>query len=328
MALSEGRITLRKAARRVRIQPNVAGIWGIESERGYDQAGPVLEERDGLAVREFRPVQNATAIGDRVRLDSFAHPIDPRQAHGLHFEEVLIPSPHGGMPAWRLDGRLDTWAIMVHGKGASRREALRIMPTIHEAGLPCLAITYRNDVDAFADPTSRYHYGRTEWEDLDAAANYAIEHGANRLILIGYSMGGAIAMSFMRRSRLAAHVRGLILDAPMLNFERTVAFAAANAHVPVRFLAISNRVASRRYGVRWRELDYLTENGHLQAPILLFHGDGDQIVPVSTSDALAAAVPHLVTYIRTPNAGHVRSWNTDPEAYESAVRTFLARTTA
>ncbi|MCZ2110817.1 MAG: alpha/beta hydrolase [Dehalococcoidia bacterium] len=324
--MGDGRIVLRPGSRRVRIDPAVPGIWGIESDTGYDRVGPVIEVRpDGSAVREFIPVQRVIRPGDRVRLDSFAHPADPAEAHGIEFEEVLIPAPLGSYPAWQLGAPLATWAIFVHGKGAGRREALRVLPAVHGSGVPCLVITYRNDPEAGLDPSGRYHYGAREWEDLEAAVSYAIQHGANGVVIFGYSMGGGISMSFMRRSPLAEHVRGLVLDAPMLHFERTVAYGAGNSGVPVKFLAISNRVSGRLFNLRWSELDYLAETGHLRAPILLFHGDEDTIVPVETSDALAGAIPELITYVRVPGAGHVRAWNTDQSGYEQAIRDFLAR---
>ena len=64
---------------------------------------------------------------------------------------------------------------------------------------------------------------------------------------------------------------------------------------------------------------------YFQAPILLFHGDADRTVPVATSDRLAEVLPHLVTYVRIPGAGHVQGWNVDRERYVAAVRTFLTR---
>lgn len=104
--------------------------------------------------------------------------------------------------------------IFVHGHGTDRGEGLRILPTIVEQGFPSLVMTYRNDAEAPESPDGLYHLGQTEWRDLEAAADYALAHGAEDLILVGYSMGGAITCTFLRESVRADRVRGAILDAP------------------------------------------------------------------------------------------------------------------
>ena len=63
----------------------------------------------------------------------------------------------------------------------------------------------------------------------------------------------------------------------------------------------------------------------LQLPILLFHGTEDDVVPISTSDELAADLPRWVTYFRAPRAGHTEAWNVAPKLYESRLTSFLER---
>jgi pimeloyl-ACP methyl ester carboxylesterase len=110
----------------------------------------------------------------------------------------------------------------------------------------------------------------------------------------------------------------------MLDLRSTVAHGARQRRIPRWYLAVSNRIAARRYRFSWDDFDYRRTAMDLQVPVLLFHGDADPTVPVATSDALAAARPDIVRYVRVPGAGHVRAWNVDPEGYADAVRAFLA----
>ncbi|HXU25023.1 MAG TPA: alpha/beta fold hydrolase [Tepidiformaceae bacterium] len=331
--IAEARITLRKGKRRVRNNPAEPGQWGIEGARGYGWVGAVIETDGASVTREYRAVEGSVLPGDFVRLDTFAYPHDPKVALGLDFEDVHFDSPLGEMPAWLTqpppERRGATWAILTHGKGANRRESLRILPTLIECGMPCLSITYRNDEGCPADPQGTYSYGHREWEDLEGAVRYAIDHGAAGVVLVGYSMGGAITVSFMAHSPLAAHVRGLILDAPMLDLEETIGYGAERLHIPRQALLLSNRVVGRWYGLEWAEVSYLARASTLNRPVLLFHGDADHTVPKQTSDALAAALTGSaagdVTYIEVPLAGHVRAWNVDQPRYEAAVRDFVRR---
>lgn len=301
------------------------GIFGLEWPGGYAQVGDILEIGEDEVVREFAAGQQRPQVGALARLDSFAFSGDPQEARGLAYQDVAYASLLGEFPAWFLEGSSDIWAIFVHGKGADREEALRMLPAVSEAGLPCLVIAYRNDEGAPQDPDGFYRYGATEWRDLEGAVQYALDHGARRVILVGYSMGGGIVASFLYRSALSGHVAAVILDAPVLNLEATVDWGARDRFVPWPLKDVGKEIAGARYDIDWGELDYLRRAGELAAPVLLFHGDADEKVPVATSAELAELRPDLVEYIRTPGAGHVRSWNADPEAYEAAVREFLLR---
>jgi fermentation-respiration switch protein FrsA (DUF1100 family) len=75
--------------------------------------------------------------------------------------------------------------------------------------------------------------------------------------------------------------------------------------------------------VEWTELDYHNRSDMLAVPVLLFHGDQDEVIPVELSDRFAEARRDRIHYHRVPGAGHVRSWNVDRERYESALREWL-----
>ena len=324
-AIGDGRITLGRTSETDDDGDWRRGeFWGLESETGnYDQVGKVLEVTEDQVVREFFSIGEAPSVGEMVRLDSFSYPGDPQSALGLPFEEVRFSSELGEFPAWLVGGPSDTWVIFVHGKGAERREGLRVLPTIAESGLRALIITYRNDENLPEDPDGFYRYGETEWRELEGAAQYALDSGARRLILIGYSMGGAIVTNFLYRSPVADSVEGVILDAPMLDFGATVDLGAHESGYPQLFASLAKAVAGFRFDIDWEGLDYLKRADELDIPILLFHGDADDIVPLETSDALAESRRDIVRYIAVPGARHVRSWNTDSAAYEAAVREFL-----
>ena len=326
VSLGEDRVTLR-ATEKASDDGDWTedGVFGLEWEEGYGQVRAILEIDEQQVVREFSPFQGTLEIGDLARLDSFAYPGDPQLAHGIPFEEVTFTSELGEFPAWFVDGQRDTWVIFVHGRGANRREALRMLPTVVALGFPSLIITYRNDVEAPASADGFYRFGQTEWKELEGAAEYAIQHGAERLILVGYSMGGATAVNFLFQSPLVERVRAVILDAPMLDFGAIIDREADERGVPGLLTAVTKLIVGFRFNVDWGELNYLKRADELTVPILLFHGDDDPTAPVTTSDALAEKRPDIVTYVRVAGAGHVRSWNTGPAAYEAAVRGFLER---
>jgi hypothetical protein len=257
-------------------------------------------------------------------------------AFGASFTEESLPCAGGSCPAWFVPANgtpNDTWAIAVHGRGATRTEPLRALSVLHGAGIPALDISYRNDNAAPEDPSHRYEYGRTEWRDLAAAVDHAHAAGAKHVVLFGSSMGGSIVAAFLADAppEETELISGIILDAPALDLAATIDWQAGERSLPLVHLPIpdvltatAKWMADHRYHLGLGGLDYLP-GSWLHVPALVFHGTEDPTVPISTSQRFAGAYPDLVSEVRVSGAGHVASWNADPKAYANAVRQFLGK---
>ncbi|MDP6823204.1 MAG: alpha/beta fold hydrolase [Dehalococcoidia bacterium] len=298
------------------------GIWGLEWDDGYARIGGLISDENGIATREFIAVDGRPEIGVSARMDREYFRTDPLVAHGMPFEEVSFQGPIGELGGWFVEGG-DTWVILVHGHAGERDESLRALPAIDRAGMSSLVIDYRNDAGTDEDPSGYYMYGVTEWRDLEAAVRYALDQGAKSIVPYGYSMGGGIVMSFMYNSELTESVSGVVLDAPMLDLSRVIDQAASERHVPGFITSMARFITEQRFDIEFDDMAYLGAVDQLAAPVLLFHGDSDDRVPVETSDELAGARPDIVTYERVVGAEHVHAWNLDPGRYESAVESFL-----
>lgn len=317
-ALPPGRIVLARNEESER-----PGVYGLEWPGGHAIAGAVIAGDDDTVTRRLRAVHGYLVPEMDVGVESDVYVGDPRQALGLPSADVDFPDELGPMSAWLVPGRSRTWAIVVHGINGTPQTGLRLVPTLHRAGLPTMLITYREDQGAPASPDGFHHMGLTEWRDLQAAARYALAHGARQLILAGYSMGGAIVAQFMQKSALARRVTGLVLDAPALDWKRVLEFNATEMGLPGSSVLPVEWAIGARIDADWDSLDALAHPQHFHLPILLFHGEDDKVVPISLSDDFAAELPHWVTYYRAPKAGHTQSWNVDPKLYERRLEAFV-----
>ncbi len=136
-------------------------------------------------------------------------------------------------------------------------------------------------------------------------------------------MGGAVVTRFMEESPLAGRVAGLVPGAPVLDWRRTLEFNATKMGLP-GFLALPVEwTIDARIDADWGALDVFNHLQDLRLPILLFQGGEDELVPIDTSEQLAADLPRWVTYYRVPHAGHTQSWNVDPARYDERLRVFL-----
>jgi alpha/beta superfamily hydrolase len=314
---------------------NDPGDYALVWDGGFARIGDV-DGSDSVGVRRpFTPVDGTPPMSpDEVDLDAWYYPTDPSDA-GLDFTDVMFQSPVGDLNAWYVpasDAPVETWAIHTHGWRVDEREAIRALSTFKAAGMDSLVIEYRNDVDAPSDPSGLYRFGRTEWQDVEGAVRYAMDHGATRIVLVGYSTGGAADMAFLEQSELAGLVVGVVFDSPNLDFGRVVKGEAQDTSlipglplkVPNSLTAVAMFITDMRFDVGWDEINYLSRTEALTVPTLVFHGDVDGTVPLSVSQDLAANHPELVTLIVVPGADHVRSWNVDVDRYESSLETFLS----
>jgi pimeloyl-ACP methyl ester carboxylesterase len=320
-AVSSDRIVLERTSDTAR-----PGYYGLSWEGGHAVLGPIISVAEETVTRRLGKVSGYLVPDtEGARIDSDVYTGDPGEALGLPHADVSVEGELGPMPAWLIPGHSRTWAIVVHGINDSPQAGLRIAPTLHRLGLPALLITYRDDQGAPESPDGFHHMGLTEWRDLESAARYSLAHGARRLVLVGYSMGGAVVTQFLERSPLADRTAAVVLDAPALDWSGILEFNAEEMGLP-GFSALPVKWAiGARTDSNWDDLDALQHSESLRYPTLLFHGREDQVVPLATSEAFAAELPGSVVLYRVPRAGHTQSWNVDPALYQRRLRAFLLR---
>ncbi len=316
------------------------GTLGLYSEGGYGQVGPVINVIGLDITREYTHIEGEKPpICDQmslekcppVDLEGYAFPSDPSDVD-LEFEETNYDSPLGPIEAWVVpvpEG--GTWAIHIHGWTAERREAIRLLRSFHRAGCTSLVIDYRNDPGMPEDPTGRYRFGLSEWEDIEGAVKYALDNGATNIVLVGYSTGAAHALAFLERSELAERVGGVVLDSPNILLAEAIRygsqdlrFAGTNIKISRLVTEFGMWIADLRWRIDWEATNYVQRaKTILTMPTLVFHGTSDHRVPISVSRQLESQAKEMVTLVETRAAGHVMSWNADPERYERYLGTFL-----
>jgi uncharacterized protein len=306
-------------------------LCGIAWPGGIGHLGAVASVSGGVVTRPLTMnCGSAPTVGQLAALDRSYFLGDPETALGIPVHDVVVPGPLGPLPAWYFPGPGSTFVIGVHGQNGTRKDVLRVIDIVHRMGLPAVAVTYRNDLGTFRDPSGYLWYGQTEWSDVEAAVRWSLAQGARSVVLIGQSMGAGVVAAFLKRSPLASRVARVVLDAPMLDLHAVIDYQADRHLIPVigRLPALSirtaKRIASSRFGVDWSAMSYLDETTWLKVPTLVTHGDDDPRVPISTSIRLRDLLPSLVALEAFPGAGHLESWNVDRSRYASLVESFLA----
>jgi uncharacterized protein len=313
------------------------GVYNLLWEGGYGRLDAALRQDDTSLTRSYQPtVGDLPQTGDPARLDAFIYLRDPKQDHGLEFEDVRVTSDIGELHGWwlaeDLTGEDDIAVLMLHGRRrSSRLETLRIMPLLRELGYPVLSLAYRNHDSSPPSPDGFFHYGASEWRDALAGLRFLQEQGAERVVIYAYSMGGAVTLETIERwEDDLPTLTAIIIDAALLDpravFE--LGAAAAGLPLPAFFTDVTMRLASLRAGIDWASLDQPNTVDSLLAPLLMIHGTADSVVPVRVADDFferLRANNQSVRYERVDGVEHGEAWNQDPEQYESWISDFLSQ---
>ena len=324
------------------LAPGVIGAAALAPARAHALLGPALPRPRGAPYVE-RPILQERGgrleTGQMVWVSPLAYNGSPAQA-GTDYETVSVRTPLGLLPAWHVPPAApagqptperDLIVIQIHGHGGQRTHGLRSLPAAARTGAGQLFITFRN---AFGAPrTAKRHLslGDVEAEDVIAALEWARQQGYQQAVLYGYSMGGNIALSALRR-HFEPHplpIRGAVLDSPALEWRSILRHILARGGVPdILTPAVAGLVewlAVRRGGVDFDAVDQLAAAPLFRVPILLFQSPADKTIPLGPARALAAARPDLVDLQVVPGAPHIMTWNMNPERYEAALEAFIRR---
>ncbi|MDR6141634.1 alpha-beta hydrolase superfamily lysophospholipase [Microbacterium foliorum] len=331
LAVDTGAQTIELTRTRDTELPGRYGLF-TSGTYGYVKLGAVLSA-DATTVRR----KLLTQIEPGARVDRSAgfsgwYYSTPSELH-LPWQNVLIGSPAGPCPAWLFPGESSTWVVQVHGRGVTRAECLRAVPVLHAAGFPNLVVSYRNDGEAPRSRSGSYALGAAEWRDVDAAVSYALRHGAERVILMGWSMGGAVSLQTALNSGNRDRIAGLILESPVIDWRSVLRFQAraAGMRAPLPDLAMSAlsvpltaRLSGAENAISFDSLDIVARADELTVPILILHSDDDGFVPADASHALQQARSDLVTMPAFSGARHTKIWNYDQIGWSDAITGWLA----
>lgn len=317
------------------VVPGRYGLW-LDGAEGHCRVGDVLEvdEEAGRVRRELLGVDSGLLAPGFARWNQYYYGSSPDRSLGLPTRHVEVLTELGPMPAWVVEADHPTtrWAILVHGRGARREEGLRAIKPLRESGINVLVPSYRNDAGAPRGPDGRYNLGLSEWRDIEDAALYAVQQGARELVLMGWSMGGAIVLQTLDRSWLTGHVSHVVLDAPVIDWNDVLAHHAHQHGVPAPVGTLSRTLMGKRWARRLvgvhdpvdvAKTNWVARADELRHRILLIHSVDDEFVPIGPSERLAEARPDLVRFEPWVTARHTKEWNTDPGRWESALREFV-----
>ncbi len=226
---------------------------------------------------------------------------------GLAYEDVSFTAEDGiNLHGWFVPGRGDVTWLWFHGNAGNISSRLGNLKQLHDSlGVNVFLFDYRGYGQSQGTPSEKGIY-------LDAEAALAYLNSredvrSDRIVYFGRSLGGAVAVD------LAGHrpAYGLILESPF----PSISFVARQAY-PVLPSWFVRRILRARY-------DALSKIAGVAVPLLILHGDRDDVVPLDAGRQLFEAAREPKQFYVIPGAGHNDTYIVGGQPYFALLASFL-----
>lgn len=222
---------------------------------------------------------------------------------GLGFGALTLGTEdHTEIEAWWIPYRgpaedRGVTVITFHGNAGTMSDRLEHTRLLHDLGVSVLTVEYRG-------------YGNSEGQPseaglaLDARAGLAEARRrapTNKVVIHGRSLGGAVA------TQLAASesVDGLILESTFTSLGDMAGLTA---------IPLARRLVAYNF-------DSLTLIGTVDAPVLVIHGEEDELVPISMGERLRDAAE--ADWLAIPGGLHNDTWVLGGATYWQKLASFF-----
>ena len=246
--------------------------------------------------------------------------------HGLTAEAAEFQAGDGlTLRGWYVPAEDSVKTIIVcSGANGSLDADVHVAPWLHEAGFNVLLFNWRAHGQSEGEVVT---LGFNERYDLIAAVQFARAQGAERIGVLGFSMGGTVAIA---TAAVYEDINALVVDSPFVTIVSAVAGGLVErglheglSYALARLLLIT---ACLRTQLNLFEIDVARWiNRVAPRPLLLMFGEQDVIVPRIESDLAFAQAGDLKEIWRVPEAAHRDLHNHRPEEYRRRVVEFFAQ---
>ena len=233
--------------------------------------------------------------------------------YGIDYQPVEFRAADGtALFAWFMPARGEAHGtvLYLHGNAQNISAHFANVAWMPAAGFNVLTFDYRGYGGSQGRPTLA-----GVQLDIDAAMRLLIERpdvDADRIIVFGQSLGGALAIYYVAHSEYRSHIRAVVADSAFADYRRVAREKMADFFVtwPLQWLpeyTVDNDYAPRGAVAAIAPI-----------PLLLIHGERDSIVPPHHSKLLYDAAQEPKAYWEIPDRGHIQALR------DAAVRKRLA----
>lgn len=246
--------------------------------------------------------------------------------HGLAAEAAEFQAGDGvTLRGWHIPAENSVKTIVVcSGANGSLDADVHVAPWLHDAGFNVLLFNWRAHGQSDGEVVT---LGFNERYDLIAAVRFAQAKGAERVGVLGFSLGGTVAIA---TAAVYEDIDAVVADSPFVFLLSAVAGGLIERGLWERLSYLLARIfvttACLRTRLNLYDIDLARwVNRVAPRPLLLIFGAQDVIVPASEIDLILARAGEPKAVWLVPEAAHRSIHTLRPGEYRQKIREFFEK---
>jgi pimeloyl-ACP methyl ester carboxylesterase len=249
----------------------------------------------------------------------FITPVLPSH-YGLSWENVTFEtSDHVQLRGWFIPNPGAKSAVIVcHGYPFDKGNLLPLAKFLH-ADHHLFLFDFRAMGESGGKLST---VGFLERLDVAAALDYLDSKGIQKIGVLGYSLGGAVALFTARNEK----IRSVVADSPFSSMDQQMNDMLQNLFFLKKFFIFVLKHMSKVFlRIDLGEIQPAKAVENLRKPILIIHGNEDHQVRLSHTEYFKKSNPGILFWI-VPGCGHGAAHEMFREEYEKRVGDFFRQT--
>jgi uncharacterized protein len=199
--------------------------------------------------------------------------------------------------------------LYLHGTFRNLYQNLPKIQALRQAGFAVLAVDYRG----WGDSTPIVPSEASITADVLVAWAEVVRRqpDANKRVIFGHSMGGAVAISLASSLHQGPDYAALVLESTFTRLPDVAAAAGFWGGVGAALTTL--------------KFDSISRIGQVDAPILMLHGTADKVVPIEVGRRLRDAAPAGTRWIEVQGGSHSQLHQEAAGLYQQTFKDLIGR---
>lgn len=246
---------------------------------------------------------------------------------GMVYRDINFQTSDGiNLEGWYVDNKKNELVILIHGVDSNKSDGkmLDIAKDIYDMGYKVMSFDLRAHGNSGGENLGLTYVER---DDLYSSIMFAkSELKIEEIVIYGTSYGATIAVS---NALMDDSIKGVILDSPFYDLPELLVSEVSNRTFIPPFIANLLKFGIIQsikflYQIETNKiLDRIHTIENFNSPVLMFHCEADDRIPISHSERISRYLPDNSKFVIFDNCEHAQAYEKNTISFQNEIKDYL-----